>query len=142
MERKLQYLYRHFDKDGALLYIGISGNPRGRLKNHTAASSWFHRVKKVEIETYEDRDIVKRAEIEAIQREKPLFNCQGARRAKPLGENKVYTESQFRAWGMVGGRKGGLIGGPARAKALSKSRRSEIAKLAAKARWANGKRER
>ena len=34
------------------------------------------------------------------------------------------------------GRKGGLKGGPARASKLSKKRRSEIAKKAAKARWA------
>lgn len=33
------------------------------------------------------------------------------------------------------GRKGGLKGGPARAKALSARKRSEIAKKAAKARW-------
>lgn len=33
------------------------------------------------------------------------------------------------------GRKGGLKGGKARAKALSAKRRSEIAKKAAKARW-------
>jgi hypothetical protein len=33
------------------------------------------------------------------------------------------------------GHLGGLKGGPARAKVLSKKRRSEIGKLAAKARW-------
>ena len=33
------------------------------------------------------------------------------------------------------GRRGGLKGGPARAARLSKERRSEIAKLAASARW-------
>lgn len=33
------------------------------------------------------------------------------------------------------GRKGGLKGGPARAKALSSKKRSEIAKKAAAARW-------
>lgn len=33
------------------------------------------------------------------------------------------------------GRKGGLKGGPARAKSLSSKRRSEIAKKAARARW-------
>lgn len=33
------------------------------------------------------------------------------------------------------GKKGGLKGGPARAKALSSKRRSEIAKKAAAARW-------
>ncbi len=35
------------------------------------------------------------------------------------------------------GRKGGLKGGKARSEALSKARRSEIAQLAAKARWHN-----
>lgn len=35
------------------------------------------------------------------------------------------------------GRRGGLKGGPARAKKLSKKRRSEIAKQAAQARWAS-----
>jgi hypothetical protein len=33
------------------------------------------------------------------------------------------------------GRRGGQKGGPARAQALSKRRRSEIARLAARARW-------
>lgn len=33
------------------------------------------------------------------------------------------------------GRLGGLKGGPARAKALSSARRSEIARLGAQARW-------
>lgn len=35
------------------------------------------------------------------------------------------------------GRLGGLKGGPARAKTLSKKRRKEIAKEAAKSRWSN-----
>jgi hypothetical protein len=36
------------------------------------------------------------------------------------------------------GRRGGLKGGPARAKKLSAKRRSEIARKAAHARWSNG----
>lgn len=36
------------------------------------------------------------------------------------------------------GRRGGLVGGPARAAKLSKKRRSEIAKQAAEARWNRG----
>lgn len=37
----------------------------------------------------------------------------------------------------IKGRLGGEIGGPARAKKLSSTRRSEIASIAAKARWAS-----
>jgi hypothetical protein len=40
------------------------------------------------------------------------------------------------------GRKGGLKGGKARAKALSKQKRSEIARRAAKSRWKASKRKR
>ncbi len=36
------------------------------------------------------------------------------------------------------GKKGGQIGGPARAKSLSARRRSQIAKIAAAARWGKG----
>lgn len=35
----------------------------------------------------------------------------------------------------VSARKGGLIGGPSRAKSISAERRREIAKVASKARW-------
>ena len=37
-----------------------------------------------------------------------------------------------------GQRKGGLKGGPARAKALTSSQRQDIARKAAEARWGNG----
>lgn len=51
--------------------------------------------------------------------------------------DKTYTTADFRAWGTEGGRKGGLKGGPARAKKLSAKQRTAIARKAAKARWAN-----
>lgn len=35
----------------------------------------------------------------------------------------------------VAARKGGLVGGPSRAKAISQARRTEIAKKASRARW-------
>ena len=40
------------------------------------------------------------------------------------------------------GRRGGLKGGPARAKALSGKKRSDIARLGANARWVKQKRKR
>lgn len=45
------------------------------------------------------------------------------------------TMKQKNPFAVEMGRLGGLKGGPARAKALSKARRSEIARLAAQARW-------
>ncbi len=51
------------------------------------------------------------------------------------GENEKTTQSGKNAAAVELGRKGGLKGGHARAKALSAKRRSEIAKKAAAARW-------
>lgn len=54
------------------------------------------------------------------------------------GEQRDETTSDaIKAAAAVLGRKGGLKGGPARAKALSSKKRSEIAKKAAAARWGN-----
>ena len=51
-------------------------------------------------------------------------------------EQKVDPSAdQLKAAAAALGRKGGLKGGPARAKALSQKRRSQIAKKAAAARW-------
>lgn len=45
------------------------------------------------------------------------------------------SQDAIKATASALGRKGGLKGGPARAKALTSKKRSEIAKKAAKARW-------
>jgi len=53
---------------------------------------------------------------------------------------KELTEAELiKAAAAALGRKGGLKGGPARAKKLTSKRRSEIAKKAAAARWAKKK---
>lgn len=49
-------------------------------------------------------------------------------------EDKV-SQDAIKSAAAALGRKGGLKGGPARAKALSSKKRSEIAKKAAAARW-------
>ena len=64
------------------------------------------------------------------QRAKALLDM--ATGATALPQAPELTDSQQFA------RKGGLKGGKARAKALSSSRRAEIAKTAAKARWSKG----
>jgi hypothetical protein len=50
-------------------------------------------------------------------------------------EAPIEITDEMRAAAATFGRIGGKIGGPARAAALSKKRRSEIAKKAAAARW-------
>lgn len=67
-------LYRHFDAEGALLYVGISLSWPVRTKAHAHGSRWFEAVAKVEIEHFPTREAALLAEREAIKSEKPQFN--------------------------------------------------------------------
>jgi hypothetical protein len=82
------HLYRHFDAEGVLLYVGISLSAVQRLASHASASHWFDRIATVTIETYPTRDDALEAERNAIITELPLFNLDGVkRRAKPGKSN-------------------------------------------------------
>lgn len=67
-------LYRHFDVDGVLLYVGISLNALLRLAQHQAASAWFLEITRVEIELFADRSAALEAEKRAIRDERPKYN--------------------------------------------------------------------
>lgn len=68
------YLYRHFNKAGKLLYVGISICALERLRQHRNDSAWFEDIATVEIEKFHTAAAAMAAEIEAIKREKPLYN--------------------------------------------------------------------
>ena len=80
-------LYRHYDADGALLYIGASQSTLQRLSGHRASSHWFWRIALVKIEHYATREQAAQAETAAIAAEQPLFNIErngkGTRTARP-----------------------------------------------------------
>lgn len=68
------YLYRHFNKSGKLLYVGISICALERLRQHRDDSTWFDDIATVEIERFATAKEAIAAEIVAIQKEKPLHN--------------------------------------------------------------------
>jgi predicted GIY-YIG superfamily endonuclease len=86
------YLYRHFDKDGILLYVGISLNHMARLGQHKAASSWFEKIATVTIEQFETRPEALRAETNAIVNEKPLHNIH--KQGEPEPPPKKFDDSR------------------------------------------------
>jgi len=73
-------LYRHFDADGELLYVGISLSVMQRLSQHSS-SPWSDKIARVEIEHLESREAALEAEGKAIASENPAFNIY--RKAKP-----------------------------------------------------------
>ena len=70
-------LYRHYDEDGVLLYVGISLNAVARLAQHRGSAHWFDKISKIDVEDVgEDRELALRLEKWAIENELPLYNKQ------------------------------------------------------------------
>lgn len=67
-------LYRHFDCDDRLLYIGRSIDALIRLMGHKAVSHWYDQIKKVTIEKFDNSESLITAERRAIVAEQPIFN--------------------------------------------------------------------
>jgi excisionase family DNA binding protein len=73
-------LYRHYDRDGTLLYVGVSLNAIHRLSQHKGCSDWFDQIARVEIESFGNREAALVAERRAIDSENPRCNVLFARR--------------------------------------------------------------
>lgn len=78
------YVYRCYDADGVLLYVGCTRNPTSRLaahrrgNNQAKASRWLAAtMHHAEVsEPYRGREAGREAERAAIQAESPIFNYQ------------------------------------------------------------------
>jgi hypothetical protein len=71
-------LYRLLAADGALLYVGITENPRARMKQHAAGQAWWPEVERNAVTFYPDYPAARAAEIAAIRDEAPRYNRAGA----------------------------------------------------------------
>lgn len=89
-------LYRHFDGDGRLLYVGISLSAVARLAQHAHGSRWSHDIRRVDVEMHQTREAALAAERCAIVNEKPFYNkavgAPFARWARPVKQAVHDTE--------------------------------------------------
>lgn len=76
-------LYRCFDYDNKLLYVGISMSSLVRMAAHSDESSWFCAVSRIEIERFPSRRMAAEMERRAIREERPMFNVRHNRRKSP-----------------------------------------------------------
>lgn len=67
-------LYRFFDFDGLLLYVGITDNPQVRWAAHARSSKWWPQVGVVHTEWLANRSEAEAAEMAAIHHEGPVHN--------------------------------------------------------------------
>lgn len=72
----MQALYRFYDHDDQLLYVGITMNPAQRWLDHRNQKPWWLDVAKITVDAYPDRAAVLAAEHEAIKVERPVYNIQ------------------------------------------------------------------
>lgn len=72
-----QYLYRYFDAEDNLLYVGITVDVAKRARGHQKSSNWWNLQVKVTTEVYKSRKEVIEAERLAILRETPRYNVAG-----------------------------------------------------------------
>jgi hypothetical protein len=70
-------LYRYFDCDNRLLYVGITKNQFERQGSHARTQSWWPEVSFAKFEHFENRDLALLYEFEAIGREFPKYNKAG-----------------------------------------------------------------
>jgi transcriptional regulator with XRE-family HTH domain/predicted GIY-YIG superfamily endonuclease len=67
-------LYRMFDADNRLLYVGLTNNPKDRFGSHRSAKHWWSGVATITLETFSTPQELVAAERAAIENEKPLHN--------------------------------------------------------------------
>lgn len=87
-------VYRAYDRDGVLLYVGCSINPDYRRTAHQRRAPWFPRMTRWVVEWHPNYFAARRAEAAAITSEHPEFNVVLNRRAsKPAPGSSVSARS-------------------------------------------------
>lgn len=66
-------VYRAYDVDGRLLYVGISMSLQGRLTKHRRAA-WWPLTDEITVQWFDGREAAKSAERAAITNENPIYN--------------------------------------------------------------------
>jgi predicted GIY-YIG superfamily endonuclease len=69
------YLYRCFDRDGQLLYVGVTDNVERRKREHAKDKFWWHDVARVTRMAFQRRTEALWAEWAVISTCAPVYNC-------------------------------------------------------------------
>jgi len=88
-------LYRHFDSDGRLLYVGITNSAVARINQHMKTARWAEDIRSVEIEWFETRADAIDAEDRAIASENPVFNIRGQASANAMPQPCTSYDKEY-----------------------------------------------
>jgi prevent-host-death family protein len=94
-------VYRLYDSDETLLYVGIANDPKRRFHEHEVDKEWWPEVATREITWFSSREKAWEEELRAIRAEHPRHNDYGVRWPRHhLGEPpaEVMNMTEFRAY--------------------------------------------
>ncbi|WP_234901762.1 GIY-YIG nuclease family protein [Mycolicibacterium fluoranthenivorans] len=83
------YVYRVYDENDQLIYVGCTVNLFGRLKSHELNSWWAYQARRVVSKVYADKWSGRAAENAAIRAEKPRWNLFGR------GSRENWTAAEY-----------------------------------------------
>lgn len=87
------HVYRCFDREGRLIYVGSSANLFSRLEQHRSSAWWSPTVAKVTATYYPNGVVARAAETRAIREEVPRWNKQGKWAGRDL-----WTREDWHDW--------------------------------------------
>jgi predicted GIY-YIG superfamily endonuclease len=76
-------LYRIFNAENELLYVGATTNPGARYNEHSKMQPWWDQAAMIKLEHLSSHEELAIAEVEAIKSEKPKYNVTNADVPKP-----------------------------------------------------------
>lgn len=85
-------LYRYFDKDGELLYVGVSLNSIARAAQHRTQSCWYDDFHTMTRQSYSTRGEALDAETLAIVNEQPKHNVRKTTPPRPKSKSRAQRE--------------------------------------------------
>lgn len=94
----LHFVYRYFDDEDVLLYVGESADPSRRAQDHANAQQWWPEVARVEVATFLNASAAKAEEARAIRDERPVYNLAGAPRPFRRGDRAADRDRSRQAW--------------------------------------------
>jgi hypothetical protein len=67
-------VYKHYDHDCNLLYVGVTSNFADRCTSHSRKAAWWNSVVSITLEDFTSREEAELAEAIAIEKEFPSQN--------------------------------------------------------------------
>jgi hypothetical protein len=104
--RREHFVYRAFDADDALLYVGCSMRPSIRYHEHRGQSKWFPLATRFSMQGPYNYDTARQLERDAIRTESPLWNHNEPKRFRLRALRQRISDRWFSLEHAIDGRPG------------------------------------